>query len=90
VTDSLQKLMEWYFPEQNHSFSGILCNDDLLLVFSGNNDLSMLWNQFFPKTTCSFCSSGSLELCFQTTVVIFKLNFVLINNSNYQHIKIVI
>ena len=34
-------IFEWYFLEQK-SFIGILRNDNILMVFSGNNDLSML------------------------------------------------
>ena len=40
------KLMEWYFSQRNHSFSANLHNGDLSMVFSRNNDLSVLWNWF--------------------------------------------
>ena len=42
VIGSLQKLTGWYFSKRNDSFSGILCNRDLLMVFFRNDDLSML------------------------------------------------
>lgn len=32
--------------EWNHSFNGILRNDDIFVVFSGNDNLSLPWNQF--------------------------------------------
>jgi hypothetical protein len=38
--------MEWYFSQRNHSFSANLHNGDLSMVFSRNNDLSVLWNWF--------------------------------------------
>jgi len=42
MTGSLQKLTEWYFSERNDSFSGILHNGDLSMVFFKNGDLLML------------------------------------------------
>ena len=42
MTGSLQKLTEWYFSEWNDSFSGILRNGDLSVVFFENGDLLML------------------------------------------------
>jgi len=42
MTGSLQKLTEWYFSERNDSFSGILHNGDLSVVFFKNGDLLML------------------------------------------------